>query len=72
MQRADIHALPLYPEERLNRRPTAMQILRLFALPARHSLLALDGRIIQIFYPKLTPIQSQVLDLLGVPHMAYR
>ena len=72
MQRADIRALPLYPEERLNRRPTAMQILRLFALPARHSLLAHDGRVIKIFYPKLTPIQSQVLELLGVPHMAYR
>lgn len=63
--------IPLYPEERANRRPTAEQILRLFSLMERHTLLD-DGVVVQRFEPDLTDLQKQVLGLLGVPETAYR
>ncbi|WP_176226647.1 hypothetical protein [Candidatus Hakubella thermalkaliphila] len=39
MERKNIAHIPLYPEDRANRRPTAEQILRLFSLIERHTLL---------------------------------
>ena len=72
MKQSGIQALPLYPEERLNRHPTAFQILRLFALRSRHTLLDSNGHVIKVFHQDLTPLQSQVLGLLGVPAEAYR
>jgi transposase len=71
MQRARIAELPIYPEQRQCRRPTTEQILRLFSLAERHTLLE-TGRPVQFFNPQLTALQRQVLDLLGVPHAAYR
>src|ERR1019366_4750238 len=38
MQREQLSALPLYPEERATRRPTAEQILRLFSHTTRSVL----------------------------------
>ena len=38
MQRTGLADLPLYPEDRTCRRPTFLQILRLFSLPERHRL----------------------------------
>jgi len=70
MDKADIEALPLYPEQRPCRRPTYEQILRLFAHAERHTL-ARAGRLVQLFPPQLTPLQRQVLRLLGVPARAY-
>ena len=71
MKRQRIEQLPIYPEQRPCRRPTTEQILRLFSLAERHTLLS-DGRAVQVFHPKLTDLQRQVLSLLGVPHPAYR
>lgn len=71
MLREGIDELPLYPEERRTRRPTAEQILRLFSLAQRHTLQR-RGRDVHVFSPELTPLQSQVLRLLGVPESAYR
>jgi transposase len=71
MQRERIGELPIYPEQRLCRRPTTEQILRLFSLAERHTLVS-DGRAVQVFNPKLTDLQRQLLTLLGVPHQAYR
>jgi transposase len=71
MEREGIEELPLYPEERLTRRPTCEQILRLFSLVERHRLRK-DRKQIQIFEPELTDLQKQVLALLGVPETAYR
>ena len=71
MKRAHIEELPIYPEQRPCRRPTTEQIPRLFSLAQRHTLLS-DGRAVQLFHPKLTDLQRQVLSLLGVPHQAYR
>jgi transposase len=71
MARETIPALPLYPEERACRRPTTEQVLRLFAHAERHHL-SRRGRPLQVFDPSLSPLQEQVLHLLGVPRSAYR
>jgi transposase len=70
MQREGIPDLPIYPEQRQCRRPTTEQILRLFSLAERHTLLA-RGRTVQVFHPDLSELQCQVLTLLGVPTQAY-
>jgi transposase len=71
MVRQRIPALPLYPEERRCKAPTTEQVLRLFSLAERHTLLRGDCPE-QVFHPDLTDIQRQVLDLLGIPATAYR
>jgi transposase len=70
MQRKKIKELPIYPEQRLCKRPTTEQILRLFSLAERHTLLR-DAKEVQSFPPQLTDIQRQTLDLLGVPAAAF-
>jgi len=71
MKKHGIDSLPLYPEERTTQRPTAEQILRLYRRLERHDLLA-AGALVRSFEPELTPLQEQVLELLGVPRSAYR
>ena len=71
MARERIEELPLYPEERRTKRPTAEQVLRLFALAQRH-VLTIDGDDATVFPPELTDLQLRVLALLGVPDTAYR
>lgn len=71
MRREKIQELPLYPEERLCQRPTTEQILRLFSLTQRHILFK-DGQIIQVFEPKLTGLQRQLIHLLGAPIGVYQ
>jgi transposase len=66
MKRAKIKELPIYPEQRLCKRPTTEQILRLFSLAERHTLLR-DDKTVQSFPPQLTDIQLETLDLLGIP-----
>ena len=70
MAREKIAELPLYPERRLCRKPTTEQILRLFSLAERHTLMH-DGHAVQIFQPELTALQRRVLDPLGVPPSAF-
>lgn len=53
------------------KRPTTEQILRLFSLAERHTLIRHD-RIAQVFPAELTDLQCQVLALLGVPEHAFR
>jgi len=70
MQRAGIEELPLYPEDRDCRRPTFLQILRLFNLAERHVLRRHDA-VVQVFPPPMNDLQRQVLHLLGVPTERY-
>jgi transposase len=71
MEKKGLEDLPLYPEERANRRPTAEQILRLFSLAEQHVLVS-NGDIVKAFDPELTELQCEVLRLLGVPETVYR
>src|ERR1700730_13300445 len=70
MKRERIEELPIYPEQRFCKRPTTEQILRLFSLAERHTLLR-DAKPIQSFPPQLTELQRQTLELLGVPERAF-
>jgi len=64
-------ALPLYPEERRCAHPTTEQVLRLFSHAERH-VLTRAGRVVQSFDAEFTPLQHQVLALLGVPANGFR
>jgi transposase len=70
MRDAETHDIPLYPELRACQAPSAERILTVFADLTRHELHR-DGRPVQTFETELTPLQQQILDLLGVPANAY-
>ena len=71
MKRERLKALPLYPEERRCAHPTTEQVLRLFSHAERH-VLTRAGRAVQSFDAEFTPLQHQVLQLLGVPASGFR
>lgn len=70
MARAGITELPLFPEQRACRKPTAARTLELFSGLQRHRLCQVE-RHPQDFPPQLTPLQTQLLELLDVPAAAY-
>jgi transposase len=65
MVRKAIPELPLYPEERACKAPSAARILELFSPLQRH-LLAKAGHPIQRFDPDLTPLHRNLLSCLGM------
>ena len=71
MKRDGLNELPIYPEQRDCRRPTAEQVLRLFSLAQRHRLTQAEHTV-QLFDAPLTDLQRQVLILLNIPDPAYR
>ena len=71
MRERGINELPLYPEERTTSRPTAEQIFRLYSLTQRH-LITHENNVLHAYEPELTPLQQQVLNLLGIPESRYR
>jgi transposase len=72
MERRRISSLPLYPEDRACPAPSAARIIEIFEGVVREHLYDRDGEFLQTFSPELTPIQTQLLDLLGVPTDRYR
>ncbi len=70
MARLGMETLPIYPEERRCHRPTAEQLLRVFAPVQRHVLVH-RGADVRAFDLKLTETQRLVLGVLGIPD-AYR
>jgi len=71
MKRERLKALPLYPEECRCAHPTTEQVLRLFSHAERH-VLSRAGRVVQSLEAEFTPLQRQVLDLLGVAASGFR
>jgi transposase len=70
MEREGIEDLPLYPEDRLCKKPTAPRLFEFFTLVQR--LVLKDGvDDIQVFEPEFTDLQRQILKLLGVPMTVY-
>jgi transposase len=58
------------PEGRPSKTPTIEQVLRLFENQTKHALY--DGdRLIKQFADPLTPVQSQILQLLSIPTAVY-
>jgi len=66
MEGAGVESLPLYPEGRACRRPTARRVIDLFEDVQRHELKA-KGQPAVVFTTELTRLQRQVLRLLGMP-----
>lgn len=58
------------PEGRPSKTPTIDQVLRLFENQNKHALYEGD-RLIRQFADPLTPVQSQILQLLSIPTAAY-
>ena len=66
MEREGVQSLPLYPEARACRRPTARRVIDLFEDLQRHEL-ATEGRTAIVFMTELTGLQRKILRLLGLP-----
>ena len=71
MRREGIDSLPLYPEGRPCRRPTARRVIDLFANIQRHALSSGDGPHRTVFVTDFSPTQRQVLKLLNIPAKTY-
>jgi transposase len=66
----NIDLLCSLPEGRASKTPTIDQVLRLFENQNKHALY--DGeRLVKQFADPLTPVQSQILQLLSIPTAAY-
>jgi transposase len=70
MEREKIESLPLYPEDRPCRRPTARRVIDLFDDVYRHTL-SDDSQAPTIFVTELSDLQCHILKLLGVPPTEY-
>jgi transposase len=70
METNGILSLPLYPEERECRAPSANVIFHTFQGIQQHRLHR-AGILVRTFPPSLSLIQSQILDLLKIPTSAY-
>lgn len=70
MHQRGLNQLSLYPEDRRCAAPTAARVLDIFTGLARHHLHH-HGQLIKTFQTELTPLQTQVLDLLDIPTTAY-
>jgi len=67
MERSGMKDLPLYPESRPCRRPTARKLIDLFEDIQRHALTSPAGPPV-VFTTELTRLQRTVLRLLGMPN----
>jgi transposase len=65
MARGGIESLPLYPEGRACRRPTARRVIDLFEDVQRHTLVV-DAEPPVVFTTELTRVQRKILRLLGM------
>ena len=70
MARKAIPELPLYPEDRVCKAPSAARILEIFGSLQQH-VLGKTGQVIQRFDPDLTPLQRKLLSCLGVSPAAF-
>jgi transposase len=70
MKGRKIRSIPLYPEQRACRAPTADKILELFESMRRHRLFDRE-RQLKTFWDPLSDVQRMVLDLLEVPVSEY-
>jgi hypothetical protein len=65
MAKKGIEGLPLYPEGRACRRPTARRVIDLFEDVQRHTPVTGEGSPVE-FTTELTRLQRKVLRLLGM------
>jgi len=65
MEREGIESLPLYPEGRACRHPTARKVIDLFEDVQRHQL-STGKRPVAVFTTKLSRLQRRILRLLRI------
>jgi len=70
MERSGVESLPLYPEERPCRRPTARRVIDAMESLSRHELITEDGDAMQL-HTDPTPLQKQLMKLYGIKPSAY-
>ena len=70
MEREGVEALPMYPEGRACRRPTARRLIDLFDPIQRHELHQPGGRP-TVFVTELSPVHRRILRLLNIPAATY-
>jgi transposase len=70
MEREDVEALPMYPEGRACRRPTARRLFDLFESIQRHELHQ-PGKPPTVLVTELSPVQRRILRLLNIPAATY-
>ena len=70
MKSRRLSSIPIYPDERDCRAPTADKLLGLFESFRVHHLLR-DDQHVETFWDELTDVQLEVLDLLGTPASDY-
>jgi len=66
MERKGLASLPLYPERRPCRRPTARRVIDLYEDVQRH-MLTVGKRPPEVFSTELTRLQKRIIRLLGIP-----
>ena len=66
MKMRGLKSIPLYPEERECRAPTAEKILGQFKPLRRHQLFK-KGKLVKTFWDDLTDVQRILLELLDIP-----
>jgi len=66
MKREGIEQLPLYPEERECKAPTAARVIEVFGSLQRHILSGEEGQRVQTFMPEVSELQEKILGLLGI------
>ena len=70
MERAGLESLPMYPEGRECRCPTARRLIDLFDPIQRH-VIHQAGQKPTVMVSELTPLQRRLLRLLGIPASSY-
>jgi transposase len=70
MSKRGVKSLPLYPEGRPCARPTAHRVIEIFEPVQRHVLQIGDGEP-QVMVTELTPVQRQIVELLGISPDSY-
>ena len=65
-----MNEIPVYPEARECRAPTAERVFHIFEHVQVHGLLA-NVRGIRTFQPQLTQLQLELLELLGISPLSY-
>ena len=70
MTKCGLKKIQILPEERPSANPTSIQVTRVFQNHARHVLCS-KNVLVQTFSDPLTPIQKQILDLLGLSPKLY-
>jgi len=71
MKKRGIDSIPLYPEGRPCKAPTADGILSAFLGLRRSSLLDADGNVVRVFHDPIPPVAELLLRLLGVGRGPY-